>query len=116
MTTDDPIDAQPIYSTAHPDEVHYRIPPGQFLALNNTKKDYNFPVDIKDPGDTKSAGYKCPRCNFMVRRTKPGFRLSYSCRCFSMNFHESERHGPPDDIEWLKVIKSVQARDDEKNN
>ena len=65
-------EAHPVVMANSPSESGYFIPPGQMLADTTKDGKYSFPIGVKDPGDTKSAAFKCPRCDAQVRRTKLG--------------------------------------------
>jgi|HubBroStandDraft_6_1064221.scaffolds.fasta_scaffold533500_2 hypothetical protein len=110
-------EAHPFVTANSPTETGYFIPPGQMLAHTSTNGKYNFPVGIKDPGDTKSAAFKCPRCDAQVRRIKPGLKhLAFSCKCFVIAFHHDEKVGIRDAMEWGFVIESVKAKERTRNN
>lgn len=92
----------------------------QALAHKTEGGKYTFPQGVRDPGDTKSAGFKCGSCGATVRKTKPALEIqAYSCKCFILAFHHSqvsEELEFTDSGTWQWLITTVEAREKMEGN
>lgn len=95
-----------------PDAIMFEVPPGHTVVFK-LDGNYSFPLGVRDPGDTQSMGFKCPKCTAMVRRTKPTIkRKAFSCKCLSMGVHHTEDVSFLDCAEaWKFLIDTVVYKD-----
>jgi hypothetical protein len=108
-------EVEPAVFADKPNESGFCVAPGQVFMRSTAHSAYGgkycFPLGVKDPGDTKSAGFECSRCGGTVRRTKRGLKpIAYSCKCFVAVFHHTEKETISNAREWRYAVDAIEGK------